>query len=102
MYTPATTTASSGETVAATSTAGIDARSGPTIGIASVIAAMRPSSSAPGRPRMRVRHGRRRAHRAHQDELAADPQTQPRLDPVPGVARAGATLGGQEGQHVAL
>ena len=48
---PATMSASSGDTVAATSTAGMAPSNGPMIGIASVIAAMSASSSAPGTPR---------------------------------------------------
>ena len=39
---------------------------------------------------------------AHQRQLAADPQAQPRLDLVPGIARAGAPVGRHERQQVAL
>ena len=66
--------------------------SGPTIGIASAIAAISPSRSAPGRPSSGVGDAGRDAHRAHQDQLAADPQPEPRLDLVPGIARAGAPV----------
>ena len=49
-----------------------------------------------GQAEQGVGDARRDAHRAHQDELAADPQPEPRLDLVPGVARAGAPVGRQE------
>ena len=49
-YSSATTTASSGETVAATMMAGTAPSRGPTRGIASVMAASRARMSAPGSP----------------------------------------------------
>ena len=39
---------------------------------------------------------------AHQDQLAADPQPEPGLDLVPGVARARAPVHREIGQEVAL
>ena len=49
-YSSATTTASSGETVAATMIAGIAPSNGPTSGIASVMAAINARRIAPGSP----------------------------------------------------
>ena len=63
---------------------------------------MRPRSRAPGQAEQRVDRPGGDAHRAHEDQLAADPQAQPRLDLVPGVARPGAPVDRQEGEGVAL
>ena len=44
----------------------------------------------------------RDAHRGHEDQLAADPHAEPRLDLVPGIADSGPPLIGGEGERVAL
>ena len=49
-----------------------------------------------------VRDGRREAHRAHQDQLAANPTAEAGLDLVPDIARPSSAVGGHEGQGVPL
>ena len=48
----------------------------------------REQERAPAGPMQAVGDARRDADRGHQDELAADPQAEPRLDLVPGIADA--------------